>query len=567
MTAAGQMLTEAGQQEVLVDVVHGLIEIDNLDAARRLAEMASGTVKGDIEALLAEGLARRGELDAAHATAAAMENYSAQADAFRRIAERASQQRDQKTAQASLEKALRAAQDIERVAAPRALLNIAISAQHSGFADIADSCVRNAVRQILDDNAVDHNTDVLTLAAELQAMRGRLSEALDIAKLINHAWFGPRCRYIVGLRVGSRGGEAEFHSATDQIENEWWKAASAATIVLYERDNGGSRDTADVDRLVSRIPKSDARSRLYELICKAAIRTKQFDIALSSVEALREDSEIRLVRLGHDLQGIGRAKGLLPFMASFAASACTSLFGGVMLARAFPSTADAIARVILNYEPSTTELARPGVDVQMPERGTWMAATPEESPASEGSVEPGRLMSLLMQFSAMPSLGGAQRLVERHPELLSPAAEVGMEMLVMSARQTGHSETVDQVIKAQQLLDRCRTIGVQPAFSEARSPADAGTDDEEYDYSEEKLRLAAAIMEFVTAPTLEASKRVLMQHDELLSDIADRAFDVIIAGAEPAGDAAAEMLRKHQNLLRQCRAVGVDRAFQEHRRD
>jgi len=281
----------------------------------------------------------------------------------------------------------------------------------------------------------------------------------------------------------------------------------------------------------------------------------------------RGHSEIRLVRLGRDLQEIGRAKGVLPFMASFAESACTSLFGCVILARAFPSAAHAIARVILNYELSTTELARPGVDIQGPERLTRMAATPEDSPGSERSVEPGRLMSLVMQFSAMPSLRGAQRLVERHPELLTPAAETGMEMLIESARQTGHSETVDEVTKAQQLLDRCRTIGVEPAFKEARSSADTATDDEGYDYSEEKLRLATTIMEFVTAPTWEASKRVLMEHDELLSDMADRAFDVIIAGAEPAGDAAAEMLRKHQSLLRQCRAVGVDRAFQERRRD
>lgn len=190
------------------------------------------------------------------------------------------------------------------------------------------------------------------------------------------------------------------------------------------------------------------------------------------------------------------------------------------------------------------------------------AALDESHGGAPDDVEPGRLMALLTQFGAMPGLRDARRLVEDNPVLRTQAADAAMEVMLDLAGQTATTEIVDQIKARRHLLRRCRTVGVERAFEEARSSVGPDSDDTGH-YTQDKSRLAATIMEFVMAPSWEASKRVLVTHDELMSDAADNAFDVFISGAETAGDGAAEMLRTHQILLRRCREIGVDAAFQE----
>ncbi|MGH3693056.1 MAG: CHAT domain-containing protein [Pseudonocardiaceae bacterium] len=188
--------------------------------------------------------------------------------------------------------------------------------------------------------------------------------------------------------------------------------------------------------------------------------------------------------------------------------------------------------------------------------------TTQDSSDQEEQTEQNQLMAVLLQFSTIPSLRGAQRLVEQHHELLlSQSADAAMETFLQSARREGQDEIVAELRRRRHLLRRCRAIGITGTFEEARSTADS--DDDEYDLPEDKSQLLTTIMQFVTAPTWEASKRVLVTHGELMSDTADSAFDVIIAGAETAQDGAADLLRLHQRLLRRCREIGIDPAFQE----
>lgn len=185
----------------------------------------------------------------------------------------------------------------------------------------------------------------------------------------------------------------------------------------------------------------------------------------------------------------------------------------------------------------------------------------DESPEDPSDdAAPDRLMRLLLQFSAIPQLRHARQLLEDNEELLlSPAADAAMEMQLSIGRAAGHDEMVTAIESRRQLLRRCREIGIPDAFVEAA----AGVD-KEVEVSDEAVEMAAILLEFVTARSWPASKRVLLEHqDKLLSEQADMALGVFIEGAETAGDNAAEMLRRHRELLRRCRAIGVDAAFGE----
>jgi len=183
-------------------------------------------------------------------------------------------------------------------------------------------------------------------------------------------------------------------------------------------------------------------------------------------------------------------------------------------------------------------------------------------PGAAGTADcpPGQLMALLLQFAAIPDLRHARRLLEANAKLLlSPEADAALEIQLASGREAGHDEMVEAIERRQQLLRRCREIGIADAFVEAAVDIDT-----EVVVSDEAQEMATLLLEFVTAPSREASKRVLLANREkLLSDMADGALGVFIEGAETAGDNAAELLQRSRQLLRRCRAIGIDAAFAE----
>lgn len=77
--------------------------------------------------------------------------------------------------------------------------------------------------------------------------------------------------------------------------------------------------------------------------------------------------------------------------------------------------------------------------------------------------------------------------------------------------------------------------------------------------------LLRELQAFIQARTWAATRRVLADHPELLSDEADDVLSQLIASAresEEGGDTE-RILTEHRDLLRRCREVGVEQAFAE----
>jgi hypothetical protein len=179
-----------------------------------------------------------------------------------------------------------------------------------------------------------------------------------------------------------------------------------------------------------------------------------------------------------------------------------------------------------------------------------------------GDDSPDHLMRLLLQFTASPDLRHARRLVEQNKSvLLSPMADAALETQLILSRRGGHDEMVASIEMRRELLRECRRVGIDRAFTHAQQ---AAGEDRGFEVSAEAQEVATLLLEFVTARSLQGSKRVLRANEErLLSGEADHALGVFIEAAETTGDDAADLLRRHRKLLRRCREIGVDAAFAE----
>lgn len=74
--------------------------------------------------------------------------------------------------------------------------------------------------------------------------------------------------------------------------------------------------------------------------------------------------------------------------------------------------------------------------------------------------------------------------------------------------------------------------------------------------------LLQIITEFVTAPNWETSRQVLEANPVLIAEEVDMAFGALIKHFEEEGDETTLLnLITHRDLLRLCRAIGVEAAF------
>ncbi|HNU06073.1 MAG TPA: tetratricopeptide repeat protein, partial [Anaerolineae bacterium] len=81
---------------------------------------------------------------------------------------------------------------------------------------------------------------------------------------------------------------------------------------------------------------------------------------------------------------------------------------------------------------------------------------------------------------------------------------------------------------------------------------------------QETAPLLPLIKQFIQAESWNASRRIVEQHPELLSDEADELLEVLIASAHVQNDnRAVQMFEEHRSLLRRCREAGIARAFVE----
>ncbi|MDP9350195.1 MAG: CHAT domain-containing protein [Chloroflexota bacterium] len=171
-----------------------------------------------------------------------------------------------------------------------------------------------------------------------------------------------------------------------------------------------------------------------------------------------------------------------------------------------------------------------------------------------------RMLEAVVAFLNADTWVESKRIVEAHRELLlTDDVDAALRYLMYQ-----HSEDADAMRilqQHQQLLTRCRKEGIDAAFSELLSPAEAdeaGSDP-----------LFVAIRALLTAGDLDEIKRLIEQHaDLLLTDAADAEIERLLVPyrADAGGDRndeAVQQLQAHRALLKRCRAEGIDAAFAE----
>ncbi|MGD9525357.1 MAG: CHAT domain-containing protein [Pseudonocardia sp.] len=177
---------------------------------------------------------------------------------------------------------------------------------------------------------------------------------------------------------------------------------------------------------------------------------------------------------------------------------------------------------------------------------------------------PVELLSQVLALIEQPNWASVRGYVSAHPELLSPAADAALDVVVTAARQ-GNAPRMRRLLDGlegvRRTLRRSRDVGMDTAFKEA---AEAGA----YEVAAllpAEFALMAMLFAFVGAETWTDSRRIVELHPELLEERTDAVLDQMVASIE-ADDGPTEavtMLRNHQELLRQCRLVGVAAAFED----
>jgi hypothetical protein len=84
------------------------------------------------------------------------------------------------------------------------------------------------------------------------------------------------------------------------------------------------------------------------------------------------------------------------------------------------------------------------------------------------------LLQAVIEFVNTQDWEAAQRVLEAHPELLSPEADTAFEGFILVAEERNESEAVRHLTMHRDLLRTCRELGVEEAFRRvAGSPDEA----------------------------------------------------------------------------------------------
>ncbi len=80
--------------------------------------------------------------------------------------------------------------------------------------------------------------------------------------------------------------------------------------------------------------------------------------------------------------------------------------------------------------------------------------------------DPRKLSLAIGAFIRCRTEAESQRVVEQHPELLSPEADILLEQRIVAAREQGRADIERLLAERRTLLRRCRELGVEEAFAE-----------------------------------------------------------------------------------------------------
>jgi len=157
-------------------------------------------------------------------------------------------------------------------------------------------------------------------------------------------------------------------------------------------------------------------------------------------------------------------------------------------------------------------------------------------------------LSAFRNFVETETWNDSQQYLEQHPELLSDQAVNFLAKLIEKVRAQEDKEFLSLLEEHYALIERCRKIGIDSAFSEKIQPQG----------------LPQIVREFFYAKTWEESRIIVEQHPELLDPETDKFLDHLkeIIQSEKS-DETLNFIEEHLSLLRRCREIGIQQAFVE----
>jgi hypothetical protein len=81
-----------------------------------------------------------------------------------------------------------------------------------------------------------------------------------------------------------------------------------------------------------------------------------------------------------------------------------------------------------------------------------------------------RLMEIIAAFTAAPNWAESRRMLEAHPELLSPQADKVFDAMIEFGSGESQAHIIEQLTTHRDLLRLCRMIGVEEAFKQTVDP-------------------------------------------------------------------------------------------------
>jgi hypothetical protein len=166
------------------------------------------------------------------------------------------------------------------------------------------------------------------------------------------------------------------------------------------------------------------------------------------------------------------------------------------------------------------------------------------------------VLDRLFGKKAEPDQTDLRRFLEKYPEALTEAGDKFLGEAIAKAQKEGDLERRVQLEMMRDLLRHVREKGIDATLREEQ--AEGGIYLSQYSTGFHSLQ------EFITAPTLADSRRILEKHPELLTDAIDTHLEELITKMQTEGNhQMRQVLELNRALLRRCREMGIEAAFRE----
>ena len=240
------------------------------------------------------------------------------------------------------------------------LIDIAAAQCATAFDEAAFDSLATACRLLGDRQPSEHAAKALTKVGELYAILGDRQTALAVTNGIDHPWLKGRAHFLVLTHWGARHADQDALGAiANMIENPWWRVAGLAAWAIAGRSAyPNSTPWSEVNAIIATIPRGDSRTRLLELLVKAALASGEVDLASSYAKRIPRALDLQLLSVGRILATEVSSPDLMKLLQLYTNTAASSLFACSLLARSFPQQAHIVASEVATYTPTSTHTIR-----------------------------------------------------------------------------------------------------------------------------------------------------------------------------------------------------------------